>query len=71
MNTKLEMVCAYCLKELKKINNNSNVSHGICKRHFIETLRLTGLPEDTIQSLANRHTYMCKDLSDNNINNKL
>lgn len=59
-------VCAHCENEFGDvaIESHQQKSHGICRRHFIATIRAAGLPEAALQaSLAKKSPdAFCPDL---------
>ena len=62
----LVRVCAFCSTEFPRlVPQGVEVTHGVCKRHYLETLRLAGVPEDKLQETLSRRTCdWCPDLSE-------
>lgn len=44
----MRRVCSHCEAEFRVINNGPDVSHGFCKRHFMDVLASTGLSREEI-----------------------
>jgi hypothetical protein len=65
-NVPAPRMCAWCQKEfnLDATKLPKNTSHGVCRRHAVETYVAGGIPrEDAIRIVSNAKTDPCIDLS--------
>ena len=63
----LEIICAACQKEFG-IAHNSNQSHSICRRHYVNQLKEFLSPAQIEENLnKNKERKFCDDLSEKSI----
>lgn len=54
-------ICAWCQKELNIVVPHG-LSHGICKRHAVKTLRDAGESDEEISDFIQKSNGICIDL---------